>query len=72
MNLEQSFSGFEFLLDKFSHHFEVTSLFEENDGEIIEAFLQQYDFSNDSLLFDTFRFHYLFFKTAYTRNSLPF
>ena len=72
MHIEQAFSGFESLFDKFSYHFEVTSLFEENDSEIIEAFLQQYDFSDDSLLCDTFRFHYLCFKTAYLRNSLPF
>jgi len=71
MHLEHTFSGYEFLLNKFSYHFEVSSLFEEDDVEIIEAFLQHYDFSDDSMLFDTLRFHYLCFKTAYTRNSLP-
>ncbi len=71
MNLEYAFSGYDFLLEKFSYHFEVTSLFEEGDEEIIEAFLQKYDFSDNYLLFDTFRFHYICFKTAFTRNSLP-
>ena len=72
MDFEHAFCGYEFLLEKFCYQIDVTSLFEEDDDEIIEAFLQQYDFTDDSLLFDAFRFHYLCFKTAYTRNSLPF
>ena len=72
MNLEHAFCGHEFLLEKFAYQFEISGLFKENDGEVIEAFLQQHDFSDESVLFDTFRFHYLCFKTAYTRNSLPF
>ncbi|MBD3107454.1 hypothetical protein IEO70_03670 [Bacillus sp. AGMB 02131] len=72
MDLEYAFCGYEFLLDKFAYQFEVTGLFKENDVEMIESFLQHYDFSDDTVLFDTFRFHYLCFKTAYTRNSLPF
>lgn len=72
MDLENAFYGYEFLLDKFAYQFEVTGLFKDEDGEIIEAFLHQYDFSDDTILFDTFRFHYLCFRTAYTRNPLPF
>ncbi|MEH6945025.1 hypothetical protein [Bacillus sp. JJ722] len=60
------------ILDQFAYKLYVTGLLNEENAHIVEAFMEQLDFTEHEITFDTFRAQYLMFKAAYTNNDLPF
>ena len=59
------------MLDHFSYKLHVTNLFHDGE-EIVEAFLERYDFETHEMSFEEFRYQYLLFKIAFIHNTLPF
>lgn len=60
------------ILDQFAYKLYVTGLLNEENAHIVEAFIEQLDFEEHDITFDTFRAQYLMFKAAYRSNDLPF
>ncbi|WP_042346845.1 hypothetical protein [Bacillus massiliigorillae] len=61
------------ILDEFAYKLYVTGLLNDENVHIVEAFLEQLDFSDhDNFTFDIFRSQFLLFKAAYINNELPF
>ncbi|MBA9027652.1 MULTISPECIES: hypothetical protein [Bacillaceae] len=63
-------AGLLFLFEKFQYQFYVTNLLGKSNPEILQSFLNCYEFKeNEPIFFDEFAFHFRIFQNISVNNN---